>query len=306
MTGHGNLTQRIYRFLLRSCPKNFREEYGEEMDQVFGDLLNEERHRGKTGFVKLWIRTLTDLAMTAVRERGETLMPSRAIGWCSLSAMFGGALTVMFGIAQAYSTGRTAHHFGALFEGLLEFSRGLSCLLLVGGLVGIVLLVEKQGRTRYDGTKAASPSPELQLSLTQVAAIAGITLAGVAVVASVTALMFSDRFFGLFSLGWCSLLLATLLLGFVARRSRALRRWRSTPLAVGALMLTAPSLCFSLALLIQEFYPDNVGMPYALIFIPVGLPYVLMGFAWILLGCTLLVNRSSNRVADPHAPVVGI
>ena len=59
---------RLYRKLLRAYPKQFRREYGPQMEQVFRDLYRKERG-GKRVLVFLWTRTLSDLAASVLRER---------------------------------------------------------------------------------------------------------------------------------------------------------------------------------------------------------------------------------------------
>lgn len=66
--------QRIYRVLLVVCPKEFRREYGVQMEQVFRDQCGEKlRRRGVFGLVGLWLRTLLDLAATALVEGSRTM-----------------------------------------------------------------------------------------------------------------------------------------------------------------------------------------------------------------------------------------
>jgi hypothetical protein len=61
-------SERLYRVLLVAYPRGFRREYGPQMRQVFRDLCREER-RKKAGLLRLWIRTVLDLATTAVAAR---------------------------------------------------------------------------------------------------------------------------------------------------------------------------------------------------------------------------------------------
>ena len=64
------VSERVYRALLVAYPREFRCEYGPQMRQVFRDLCREElRKNRKRGLVWLWIRTVLDLAMTAVVAR---------------------------------------------------------------------------------------------------------------------------------------------------------------------------------------------------------------------------------------------
>jgi len=59
-------SERIYRWLLRLYPRDFRDEYGEEMSQLFRD-------RGADGFVRLWLQVLGDFIFHAPQERWSTL-----------------------------------------------------------------------------------------------------------------------------------------------------------------------------------------------------------------------------------------
>ena len=63
-------SERVYRALLLAYPKEFRREYGSQMEQAFGDLYREARERGgKSGIARLWMLTIPDLARTAVAQR---------------------------------------------------------------------------------------------------------------------------------------------------------------------------------------------------------------------------------------------
>jgi hypothetical protein len=64
-------SERVYRVLLLAYPRDFRREYGLQMEQAFGDLYREEaRERsGRSGLAHLWALTVSDLARTAVAQR---------------------------------------------------------------------------------------------------------------------------------------------------------------------------------------------------------------------------------------------
>ena len=65
-----SLSPGVYRALLLAYPREFREEYGEPMTQLFRDQCRDEwRHGGPPALVMLWLRTLADLAATAWQER---------------------------------------------------------------------------------------------------------------------------------------------------------------------------------------------------------------------------------------------
>jgi len=60
----------VFRILLAAYPKEFRDAYGSQMEQVFRDLCREERRwGGMIGLVRLWARVLLDLSSTAAAQR---------------------------------------------------------------------------------------------------------------------------------------------------------------------------------------------------------------------------------------------
>ncbi len=66
------VSERFYRALLVAYPKEFRSEYGPQMAQAFRDLCREELGRGgAAGLIELWVRTILDLAATALAQRSS-------------------------------------------------------------------------------------------------------------------------------------------------------------------------------------------------------------------------------------------
>ena len=65
-----SLSERVYRALLTMYPKEFRQEYGPQMNQLFRDQCREELDSGGVvALAGLWFRTLLELVSTARRER---------------------------------------------------------------------------------------------------------------------------------------------------------------------------------------------------------------------------------------------
>lgn len=63
-------SERVYRMLLLAYPRDFRREYGLQMEQAFGDLYREAAERdGRRGIALLWAQTISDLARMAVAQR---------------------------------------------------------------------------------------------------------------------------------------------------------------------------------------------------------------------------------------------
>ena len=65
-----NISYRLYGLLLFAYPAEFRREFGNEMLQVFRECYRAEaRARSLPSF---WLRTLVDLAFTAIKERTDS------------------------------------------------------------------------------------------------------------------------------------------------------------------------------------------------------------------------------------------
>src|SRR3954465_12933472 len=71
-------SQRIYRSLLLLYPRAFRQVYGADMVQVFGDRLREEGATSRRGSVAVWFSTLIDLFKSAPLQRMEKSMTREA------------------------------------------------------------------------------------------------------------------------------------------------------------------------------------------------------------------------------------
>lgn len=76
------LSEAFYEMCLRLFPAAHRGEYGALMSQLFRDRLREVRRQNRPwGFLRLWLRTLTDVAINSVREHiyewRQTLMVTK-------------------------------------------------------------------------------------------------------------------------------------------------------------------------------------------------------------------------------------
>lgn len=92
--------QRVYRTVLLVYPRAFRQVYGADMVQVFGDHLRECREReGRAGTLRVWTRTMLDVFRTAPIERMEVRMSREAL----FALVYGlillvGVVTVVLGL----------------------------------------------------------------------------------------------------------------------------------------------------------------------------------------------------------------
>ncbi|HET9910884.1 MAG TPA: hypothetical protein VFQ13_03285 [Anaerolineales bacterium] len=69
MNGWVASSQRVYRWLLRLYPQDYRTAYGMEMFHVFTAQCREaHKGQGRWGILSLWSRTLADVIVTVIRE----------------------------------------------------------------------------------------------------------------------------------------------------------------------------------------------------------------------------------------------
>src|SRR5918998_3432531 len=67
----------LYGALLSLYPRAFRERYAEEMRRDFADLSREGLEEGgRTELLRVWGGAFSDLALTAIRERGTAMSRS--------------------------------------------------------------------------------------------------------------------------------------------------------------------------------------------------------------------------------------
>jgi hypothetical protein len=73
-------SERIYSFLLRFYPKNYRDEFGEEMKYVFSESLKDAyAEEGEQGLITLWARTIIDAGKSLVTQQVENQKGSDAM-----------------------------------------------------------------------------------------------------------------------------------------------------------------------------------------------------------------------------------
>ena len=133
--------QRIYRKLLLAYPRAFRQVYGADMVQVFGDRLRDERvHTGRRARVRVWLLTLLDLFKSAPVQRLEKKM--------SREASFG----ILFVLFLAFAA--VAFMLG---------SRGPGVAVSLGVLIAAAIALGVSGSLRRKNAVGTGPAGKIGL-----------------------------------------------------------------------------------------------------------------------------------------------
>lgn len=170
---HQSRSERVYEALLSIYPKSFRDAYGPQMVQVFGDLCREERERaGLAGLILLWARTVLDLLRTAASERtrmafGATFVipvagSPRMARWGGAAAIVGAVCSLVatalnvfglvylkepiFNALRAYQDGGSGYSpfIVLLHPNVSTLLSALGLLLIVTAFVGLYAFVSRR------------------------------------------------------------------------------------------------------------------------------------------------------------------
>lgn len=119
----------VYRWLLRLFPRAFRERFGQDVAEVFGDRLDAARREGRVAVVSLWVRTVADVLTQAVAERRA----DRGV----LSAVRRTPRRRAVGLAQdlRYALRSFAHRPGGTAVAVLSLALGLAAAATVTSLL---------------------------------------------------------------------------------------------------------------------------------------------------------------------------
>ncbi len=190
-------------------------------------------------------------------------MSSKLARWGGVAAILGGVLEIVVtaGLSRPGPPSLTLAGQATYETSILMSVAGE--LLFAAGLVG--LYASLAGGTEQ--SRFAKGLGVTSLILASLAALA--TLAFLLQVMLVGTFVPAQSFLvsAVFFLGLWGLPLATTLLGVIALRSRALGYWKALPLVLGVLMV-------------------------------LGVPYVVLGFGWILLGYVLWSSQR-EKVSNP-------
>jgi hypothetical protein len=271
-TGH----ERVYRWLLRLYPAEFRARFSDEMVQLFSDQFRDARARGApAGAARTWLRTLRDLVVTAASEHARkdrtvahslATSPSASSRALGLTGILGGSILL-----------------AAFLVDVPPDLNPLRIVLFNAGAIAIVVGVYR---------RQASAAPVMALVAAVPALVAnGWSLALIArVVGQPGQPGLGDYGLDLFAAG-IAMWLTDAWFGVVALRLGMVTRWGALALAIGSVLAMAGI--------------DRLGLTSAenpTIFGPLSLIGVaLNGLGWVLVGIDVATRRRVSETQRREA-----
>lgn len=266
--------ERLYRWLLRVYPSDFRARFGDEMVQLFADQLRDARGPSvRSGTVRTWIRTLSDLAVTAASEharKDRTVAQSLATPPSTIAKLLG-AIGILGGVMLV-----------AAFVPSIEWSPDFVSLRLAlfnVGAIAIVIAVHRRQSFAAPGLALAAAIPAVVANALYLAIVVGLVAPPGEI---------GSGSFGLtFAVAGPFLWLADAWFGLVITRLGVVSR--GTGLALVLSSVLALSGVDRLGLVSGEF--GAILGPLALLGIAVN------GLCWIALGIEVAFRRRAIRPA---------
>jgi hypothetical protein len=262
-------SERVYRWLLRLYPVAFRTRFGDEMVQLFGDLMRDaQRRQVPARSARMWLRTLWDLVITAPAEyrRERTVAhslsapPNIAIRALGIVGIVGGLMILAAWIPN------------------LPWTHDLFNLRLVVfnlGAIAVIIAVHR---------RQSAVSRRLSLAAA-VSAIAANSWYLVMIILSVGRPVFPEpdpEFRLIFFYAATALWLADGLFGLVALRLGAVTRWGAFALTLGSLAILGID---RLGLVSAPGTNPNIINTVALAGV------ALSGVGWVLMGLDVVTRR---------------
>jgi hypothetical protein len=253
---------RLYQALLAMYPSGFRQEYGWQMLQVFGDCCRRAlRQAGMAGLLLLWSRTLLDTVQTALEEhaqRGVDMSKQKFVKLSGWALVLGGPAIALGGLAASRPE---YDRFNALSTPIDRYINALDQPLLLMGLLllsaGFTGLLVRYG-------KDSGAFGRFTLGL---AAISGV-ISAISIISP--AINDNEYWWFMFVLSLTVLFLCATLFGLVCLQRKVMPRWNWLPL-VGVVWLP----------LLYGMAPVWVTIPLWLLLLAafVGLGYLLQSDA---------------------------
>ncbi len=212
----------VYRLLLAFYPRDFRDEYGPHMVQVFQDMsLRAYRQNGSDGILRLWAITFFDLLKSAVEEHlhKETNVNKstfiRISGW----AMVLGAIAFLMVFSLFYiETNYPLIHIEDTLYSTISYVYGLFVgpFLLAFGMLGL--------RTRYGDVVGSTGKTTLLFGALIGPAISLIGMLGTPA---------NDTLWNLLLVGPSVSMFCLVVFGILGLSSQPLPRWNTLPIFAG-------------------------------------------------------------------------
>ncbi len=261
--------ERVYRFLLRAYPADFRRSYAEPMAQLFADQLRDTRGAAApAGTLRLWINTVLDISTSAASqhlERDRTVAHSTAaIPTASARALgFVGVLAGLFLIAPFVVT---------LGDGWLHPRNLVFTMFVMALVVGL-------------HARQAAVSPVLA-RLASAIALAGYGVAFVWLVLSTGRPAPFAGDFGYWGfMSGMAMWVSAAIYGLISIRLGAVTRWGSALLVIGSVLALTGI--------------DRLGLVvpgHESIFGPLSqIGIVMHGAGWVVLGAELALRGRALR-----------
>ena len=273
MTPRGGGHERVYGWLLRFYPADFRARFAGDMVQLFRDQLRDARAGASpAGPARTWLRTLPDLVMTAASEHARrdrtvahslaTTSPSTASRVLGLAGILGGAvLLVVF---------------------VVDISPELNAVRIYLFLIGVMAIVIGAHR------RQASVAPTVALLGAVPALLANGWYIVMMVLASGRPHPFAGDFGLVFFAAAVAISLTDAAFGLVTLRLGVVSRWGALALVIGSVLAVTGI--------------DRLGLT-STIFGPLSqVGIVLTGIGWILLGLDVATRRSPSKAQPQEAP----
>ncbi len=246
------LSVRVYRGLLRTYPREFRQNYGEAMVQVFRDLC---LRSGEAGLFRVWGRALLDYAVSLVSEHIDRGVEMTKTKWIQLSGwgLAASGFLLMAGFAASSRPDYNPYNAAAWpidpILNVMDFVlMTIAMLLMCAGFAGLLERFQKQASS-------------LGLGGLLIGSLAGL----ISAIGAVGLGFFQNGpWWDLFMLGILGVNLGLALFGVDCLRRHLFARWNGLPLAIGSV-----SLAFALA----TMGPIHIEWPGVLEFV------VLLAFA---------------------------
>lgn len=302
----------VYERLLAVYPRRFRELYGEEMVDVFEDECLERMQGGGRGrLLWFWCRSIADLLGNAVLERKRSAMGFSVVRWGGLLAAAGGMILAASGLLMSWLLlGMTLSY--AWYVASIGHMVGM--LLLALSLTGLMALVAGNDDSSVPLERRVRISSISRFTQAQWSAVVGVLLIVVAAL-SALGLLAVFTLYEVVGIGGSELLypgdlenflyttlsllmtfglpLALILLGIAVWRSGTMGRWNLLPISVGIATFLIPLATITVAHLLLGGVLSSPSFFTA--FATIGMPGLVIGFMWTLLGLAVVRSGRSER-----------